>query len=184
MNPITSPIARATKMFGIIDETPGREGWFPALLTKDVGLHESDRTLQTTVTRPSYRCPPRISESSSLDRCRSKTAAASRSRRCARLHDGGVKTPRDERAGGRCGPHPPYLTLLCQSTHNLLVPVEPVSSWCPISRSQYNWEEEVSHQLKGELRNAVCLDGIGHDDDSPNAASSDAARASCPCEIR
>jgi hypothetical protein len=63
-----------------------------------------------------------------------------------------------------------------------LVPVEPVSSWCPISRSQYNWEEEVS--LKGEPRNAVCLDGIGHDDDSPNAASSDAARASCPCEIR
>ena len=38
-----------------------------------------------------------------------------------------------------CGPivRPPYLTLLCQSTHNLLAPVEPVSSWCPISRSQY-----------------------------------------------
>jgi hypothetical protein len=31
---VTSPIARATKMFAIIDETPGREGWFPALLTK------------------------------------------------------------------------------------------------------------------------------------------------------
>ena len=34
----------------------------------------------------------------------------------------------------------------------------------------------MSHQLKGEPRNAVCLDGTGHDDDSPNAASSDAAR--------
>src|SRR5215471_3246139 len=33
MNPITSPIARATKMICIIDETPGREGWFPALLS-------------------------------------------------------------------------------------------------------------------------------------------------------
>jgi hypothetical protein len=41
---------------------------------------------------------------------------------------------------------PPF-TLLCQSTHNLLVPVEPESSWRLISRSQYNWEEEVSPQL-------------------------------------
>jgi hypothetical protein len=128
-----------------------------------------------------------ISKPSSLNCCRSKTAPCFAQFEDVRAqHDGGVKTPRDERRGDFMGRivRPPYLTLLCQSTHNLLVPVEPVSSWCPISRSQYNWEEEVSHQLKGEPRNAVCLDGIHHDDDSPNAASSDAARASCPCEIR
>jgi hypothetical protein len=33
MNPTTSPIARAIMMFGIIEETLGRERWFPALLT-------------------------------------------------------------------------------------------------------------------------------------------------------
>jgi hypothetical protein len=34
-------------MFAIIDETPGREGWFPALLTKDTGLHGPDSNSST-----------------------------------------------------------------------------------------------------------------------------------------
>jgi hypothetical protein len=37
---------------------------------------------------------------------------------------------------GTVPPPPPHASL--QSTHDLLVPVEPVSSWCPISLSQYN----------------------------------------------
>src|SRR5262249_16453261 len=38
--------------------------------------------------------------------------------------------------------------------------------------------------LREKPRNAVCLNGIRHDDDSPDAASSDAAWTSCLCEIR
>jgi hypothetical protein len=60
-------------------------------------------------------------------------------------------TPRDYSTGSSYEPHceSALLTFLCQTTHDLLVPVEPVSSWCLISRSQYNWAEE-SHQVKGE----------------------------------
>jgi hypothetical protein len=68
-----------------------------------------------------------------------------------------------------------------------LVPIEPVSSWCPCSRAlNTNWEEKLSiqfgrqggvtHQFWRRAPNAVCLNGVGHDgDDSPNAASSDAS---------
>jgi hypothetical protein len=38
--------------------------------------------------------------------------------------------------GGRTA-RAPYLALLSQSTHDFLVPIEPVSSWCLVSRSQY-----------------------------------------------
>jgi len=58
---------------------------------------------------------------------------------------------------------PPCLTLLCQSTHDFLVPIEPVSSWCLVSRSQYKSggealntsreEKEVSYiNFSGELK--------------------------------
>jgi len=51
--------------------------------------------------------------------------------------------------GSTCGSHceTALLTLLCETTHDLLVPVEPVSSWCPISRSQCNWGAEASPNL-------------------------------------
>jgi len=127
-----------------------------------------------------------ISKPSSFNCCRSKTAPCFAQSKMYAPNMMAVSKHRETSAQGDVAGRivrPPYLTLLCQSTHNLLVPVEPVSSWCPISRFQY-MGGGGSHQLEGEPRNAVCLDGIGHDDDSPNAASSDAARASCPCEIR
>ena len=31
-------------------------------------------------------------------------------------------------------------------------------------------------------RNAICLNGVGHDGDSPNTDSSDAANSNCPCK--
>jgi hypothetical protein len=40
----------------------------------------------------------------------------------------------------------------------------------------------VSHTNLAESPNAVCVNSIGHDWDSPNAVSSDAANAKCPCE--
>src|SRR5262249_18916677 len=38
------------------------------------------------------------------------------------------------------------------------------------------------HTNVAESPNAVCLNSLGHDGDSPNAVSSDAAKAKCPCE--
>ena len=43
-------------------------------------------------------------------------------------------------------------------------------------RSPYNSEDkEVSHTNLAESPNAVCLNGVGHDGNGPNAASPDAS---------
>src|SRR5262249_27685975 len=64
-----------------------------------------------------------------------------------------------------------------------LVPIEPVSSWCLISHSQYKLGGKALHTIRKTRRchtptwrraqNAVCLNGAGHDGDV--AASSDAS---------
>jgi hypothetical protein len=49
--------------------------------------------------------------------------------------------------------------------------------------SLYNSENKDvthTHQLGGESQNAVCLNGVGHDDDSSNANSSDAFHVGGP----
>jgi hypothetical protein len=38
------------------------------------------------------------------------------------------------------------------------------------------------HTNLAESPNAVCLNSLGHDGDSPDPVSSDAAKAKCPCE--
>ena len=110
--------------------------------TRGIDLHGPDRTL-------SYRCP-RIS----LNQAHSTVADQRRRRfvQSKRYAYAGATKPQGYITGSTCEPHceTVLLTLHCQTTHYVLVPVEPVSSWCPISRSQYNWEEELSHQLKGE----------------------------------
>src|SRR5262245_31516378 len=63
----------------------------------------------------------------------------------------------------------------------------PVPLWSLISRFNTNWEEKLSgrrrcHTNLAGVQNAICLDGVGHDGDSPNAASSDAANPNCPCK--
>jgi len=38
-----------------------------------------------------------------------------------------------------------------------------------------NWEKTLSTPIWRRAQNAVCLNGVGHDGDGPNAASSDAS---------
>jgi hypothetical protein len=115
---------RRILLMGLQPTTPDREGSFPALLTKRYCRHGPDRTSPTIVPRReplrqiviawrvtsrlpspalSYHCPPRIFRTKLT---RPKDGAVLRAVKDVRAqHHGGVKTPRDERAGGRCGPH-------------------------------------------------------------------------------
>jgi hypothetical protein len=80
---------------------------------------------------------------------------ASRSRKCTRRpHDGGAKTRRDEHRGdvGAALRERPYLALLSKSTHDFLVPIEPVSSWCLVSRSQYKSGGEALNTIREKRR--------------------------------
>src|SRR5262245_12900119 len=87
--------------------------------------------------------------------------------------------PKSSDGGGRSPELP------AQFYTRFLVPIEPVSSWCLISHSQYKLGGKALHTIRKTRRhhtptwrraqNAVCLNGAGHDSDGPNAASSDAS---------
>jgi len=47
---------------------------------------------------------------------------------------------------------------------------------------QHNLNLRATTVVEAESLNAVCLNSLGHDCDSPNTVSSDAAYTKCPCE--
>ena len=155
MNPITSPIARATARSSIIERNPIVRLGF-RLITTRYWLPRPDRTLQRLFSdgnRFAGSLSFRRMTSSELtlyppNRCRSKMATCFAQ---SKMYAGCQNTARRHRSNvaGRTV-RAPYLTLLCQSTHDFLVPIEPVSSWCLVSRSQYKSGGEALNTSREE----------------------------------
>jgi hypothetical protein len=154
MNPITSPIARATAMSSIIERNPIVRLGF-RLITTRYWLPRPDRTLQRL-----FLDGNRFAGSLSFRRMTSSLPStrqtadqrwrrAPRSRKCmrrcqntARRHSGDV-AGRTVRA--------PYLTLLCQSTHDFWFR----SSQCHrgvLSRAQYKSGGEALNTSREEKK--------------------------------
>jgi hypothetical protein len=169
MNPITSPIARATARSSIIERNPIVRLGFRLIATK-YWLPRPDRTLQRL-----FPDGNRFAGSLSFRRMTSSLPStrptadqrwrrASRSQKCTRRCQNTARRHRGHVAGRTV--RAPYLTLLCQSTHDFLVPIEPVSSWGLVWRSQYKSvgealntsreEKEASYiNFSGELKMRV-----------------------------
>jgi hypothetical protein len=154
MNPITSPIARATARSSIIERNPIVTLGF-WLITTRYWLPRPDRTLQRLFP-DGNRFAGSLSfrrMTSSLPSTRPTVAdqrwrRASRSRKCMRGCQNTARRHRVDVAGRTV--RAPYLTLLCQSTHDFLGPIEPVSSWGLVWRSQYKSGGEALNTSREE----------------------------------
>jgi hypothetical protein len=162
---------------------PG-QGFHRGLLLHQEGMLAHGRvTSRLPSPAPSYHCPRAPSELSSLDRCRSKTAARFvQSKRYAYA----VRQRRETTAQGQRASHivrPPSSRFFAK-LHTICWLQSSQCHRDASSRALNIIGRRSRTNLTEKSRNAVCLNGISHDDDSPDAASSDAAWIRCPCEIR